>query len=408
MTFSSRIPFLLYSYLATEMLAPFFASFLIINTVFFLVKLIPFLNFVLQLDIGIADFIRLIFYLFPAIFLYTIPMSAMLGIAIGFSRLSSDMEILAIKAGGVSVYRILPPVIIVSGLIASVAFYFSIQLIPASEISMKQLTYQILKERIDKSIKEHTFSEPLGDYVLHIDDIDSKTGIWHKVWISDNSSPEYPTIIMAERGRMQMNQNSFSITISLTNGSMHRTQKNSSEIINFDKYTVTIPLELPASGITLLHKKLLSMEQLLQFSEEYGLDSKMGRKYLVEYHKRLALPVGCLMLSFLALPLGLQARPGRKAVGIPVALLIFVFYYVIHTVGKEMAESGTAPIMEALWLPNFLFFGLAIFWIYQVTHEKPLIPERLYHLLLAIHNRTFAPVINFLQKIFQKQAKQTE
>ncbi len=405
MTLSSRIPFLLYSYLATEMLAPFFASFLIMNTVFFLVKLIPFLNFVLQLDIGIADFIRLVSYLFPAIFLYTIPMSAMLGITIGFSRLSSDMEILAIKAGGVSVYRILPPVIIVTATIATIAFYFSVKLIPASEISMKQLTYQILKEKVDKSIKEHTFSDPLGDYILYIDDIGSKTGIWHKVWIADNSSPQSPTIIMAERGTMQMNQHSFAMTISLYNGSMHRTQQNNNEIINFKTYTVTIPLELPANGITMLHKKLLSMKQLLQFSEKYGMDTRMGRQYLVEYHKRLALPVGCLMLSFLALPLGLQARPGKKAIGIPVALLIFVFYYVIHTVGKEMAESGHVPIIQALWLPNFLFFGLAVFWIYQVTHEKPLIPEKLYYLLLAIYNKTFSPLLNFIQTTINRLNK---
>ncbi|HSO10097.1 MAG TPA: LPS export ABC transporter permease LptF, partial [Desulfoprunum sp.] len=59
---SLRLPFLLYSYLATEMLAPFFASFLIMNCVFFLVKLIPFLNFVLDLKIGFTDFVRLFSY----------------------------------------------------------------------------------------------------------------------------------------------------------------------------------------------------------------------------------------------------------------------------------------------------------------------------------------------------------
>ena len=76
------LPLLLYSYLATEILAPFFASFLILNSVFFLVKLIPFLNVVLELNIGFADFVRLFSYLFPNIFLYSMPMAAMMATGI--------------------------------------------------------------------------------------------------------------------------------------------------------------------------------------------------------------------------------------------------------------------------------------------------------------------------------------
>ena len=53
-----KIPKLLYAYLAREMLAPFFASFIIMNCVFFLVKLIPFLNFVLDLNISCGESLR--------------------------------------------------------------------------------------------------------------------------------------------------------------------------------------------------------------------------------------------------------------------------------------------------------------------------------------------------------------
>ena len=136
----AKAPILLYSYLASEMLAPFFASFLIMNGVFFLVKLIPFLNFVLELNIDLPDFLRLFSYLFPKIFLYSIPMAAMLGVTIGFARLSSDTEILAFKASGISTYQILPPVLIVYAFIAILTGYVSVRLIPLSEIAMKQLT----------------------------------------------------------------------------------------------------------------------------------------------------------------------------------------------------------------------------------------------------------------------------
>ena len=153
MTKTTRIPKLFYSYLATEMLGPFFASFVIMNCVFFLIKLIPFLNVVLELEINFADFLRLFCYLFPNIFLYSIPMAAMMGVIISFTRLSADAEILAFKASGISLYQMIPPVLLVSFFIALITSYFSVSLIPKAETAMKQLMFQVAKEKIDKGIK---------------------------------------------------------------------------------------------------------------------------------------------------------------------------------------------------------------------------------------------------------------
>ena len=91
-----RPPFLLYSYIANELLAPFFASFIILYCVFFLVRLIPLLEVVLSLRIGIGDFIRLFSYIFPHMLLYIIPMASMAGVIVGFTRLTNDREILAL------------------------------------------------------------------------------------------------------------------------------------------------------------------------------------------------------------------------------------------------------------------------------------------------------------------------
>ena len=144
-----RPPFLLYSYIAAEMLAPFFASFVILYGIFFMVQLIPLLEVVLALRIGMADFIRISSYLFPHMLLYIIPMASMAGVIIGFSRLANDREILAFKACGVSLRQMLPPVLLISAVIATLTGYFSIRLIPLGEQGMKQLMFQLAKEKID-------------------------------------------------------------------------------------------------------------------------------------------------------------------------------------------------------------------------------------------------------------------
>lgn len=372
---NARTPQLLYTYLATEMLAPFFASFLIMNCVFFLVKLIPFLNFVLELRIDFSDFIRLFSYLFPNIFLYSIPMAAMMGVTIGFARLSSDSEILALKASGISMYKIIPPVIIVTAIIAMFTAYFSIKLIPLSEIAMKQLTYQLLKEKVNKGIKPHVFTEALGDVVVYVDNINKTSGDWTDVWVSDMRGVSNPIITMASSGHMESNIEDMNVTIVLQNGSLHKPSNENAQIVEFDQYRINIPLRPPNSKATTVKKRnVLTMGELLEASKDENEGLQERKSFLIEFHKRMVLPAGCLLISLIGLPLGLQARPGKKAIGIQAGLGIFILYYILFTVGKSMAESATLPVGIAMWGPNFFFFCLAIFWIYRVSNEQALIP----------------------------------
>ncbi len=390
------LPLLLYSYLTAEILAPFLASFLIMNSVFFLVKLIPFLNVVLELNIGFADFLRLFSYLFPNMFLYSMPMAAMMGMIIAFSRLSSDAEILAFKASGISIYTILPPVIMVSLVIAGITGYFSIKLIPAGEIAMKHLLFQLAKEKIDKGIKEHAFTEALGDIVVYVQSIDKITGQWQNVWVSDMRGQTVPSITMAKSGAMVGDTQKMQVTIILENGSLNRPDGAYTQTVTFDRYQINIPLHIPSiidgTDVTQQSSSSMTMTQLQLAATQLGRDSKEGRDKLVHYHKRLVLPVGCFILSLLALPFGLQARAGRGAIGIPLGLGCFILYYVLFTVGKNLAEDSALPVGLAMWTPNLIFFAVTVIILRQTANERPLIPPTICNKCSALLARWFTPL----------------
>lgn len=386
-----RLPKLLYSYLATEILAPFFASFVVMNSVFFLITLIPFLNTVLELEINFVDFSRLFLYMFPDMFLYSIPMSAMLGVTIAFTRLASDGEILAFKASGISLYQCIPPVLFISIIIALLTGYFSVNLISKSKIAMKQLLFQVAKEKINKGIKEHQFTEALGDLVVYVEEIDPENGQWRHVWVSDMRGQVNPIITMAQTGTMDAQIDNMLVTITLRNGSLHRPDGLKSQIISFDKYIIQIPLQTPTTldgkDVTKLSTASMTMAQLKEYATSVGPKTPEGREKLVHYHTRLALPFGCLLLSLLGMPLGLRAGPGRRASGIPWALLFFVLYYIIFTLGKVLAQETQTPVFLAMWLPNGIFTLITIYYLRQAANEKPIIP---------------APIKNFIYSIFSR------
>ncbi len=373
----ARRPLLLYSYLATEMLSPFFASFLIMNCVFFLVRLVPFLNAVLEMDIGFADFVRLFSYLFPNMFLYSIPMAAMMGVIISFTRLSNDSEILAFKACGISIYQILPPVILIATIISLVTSYFSIKLIPAGDTAMKQLMFQLAKEKIDKGIKEHQFTEALGNLVVYVGKIDRDTGLWHNVWVSDMRGQVVPVITMAKTGKMFTEINKMQVTIILEHGSLHRSYNNQAQIVAFERYSLFIPLQPPNQDPDKITRGAMSMAQLQRTAREFGPDTPAGRECLVHYHKRLVLPVGCLLLSLIGLSLGLQAGPGKPAIGVPLGLGFYIVYYILFTLGKQLAETSSLPVGISMWSPDFVFLLIMLYMIRQTANERPHIPEHI-------------------------------
>lgn len=400
-----RLPLLLYSYLATELLAPFFASFLILYSVFFLIRLIPLLEVVLELGINLTDFLRLFSYIFPHMLLYVIPMASMTGVIIGFTRLTNDREILALKACGISLRQMLPPVILVAAVIATLTGYFSVRLIPAGEIAMHQLMFQLAKEKVDKGIKEKKFTEALGDLVVYVDQIDDQDR-WHGVYVSDMRNRLQPIITMAKSGSMLANIQQMAVTIVLDDGTLHNANGKDNQVVRFSRYQLQIPLKPPTridgDDVTKVTRGAMSQQQLLQAAKQIGTDTRHGIGYLTEYHHRLALPIGCFILSLLGLPLGLQAGPGRKAVGIPLGLGFFVLYYVTFTICRVMVEDRELPLVFGMWLPNIIFAAITFFIFWRVEQERPIFSERITNFIAEITEFYITPQIKKLGRLFRR------
>ncbi|HEB69190.1 MAG TPA: LPS export ABC transporter permease LptF [Desulfobulbus sp.] len=398
-----HLPLLLYSYIATELLAPFFASFLILYGVFFLVRLVPLLDVVLSLGIGITDFIRLFSYIFPHMLLYVIPMASMTGVIIAFTRLTNDREILALKACGISLRQILVGVILVSLSIALLTGFFSIRLIPAGEVAMRQLMFQLAKEKIDKGLKEKQFTEALGDLVVYVDRIDEQKK-WHGVYVSDMRNREQPIITMARKGHMKADINRMMVTIVLNNGTLHNIQGQDNQVIRFKRYQLQIPLKPPTridgDDVTRIGKGSMTQTQLLAAADAPGRTPRERIMYLAEYNHRLVLPVGCFILSLLGMPLGLQAGPGKKAIGIPMGLGFFVLYYLAFTVARVMVEDLTLPLVLGMWAPNILFLIITLYVFHRTEQEQTLLPKPLQEFLNNTFDRVIAPIFSGCRVLF--------
>jgi lipopolysaccharide export system permease protein len=378
------MPRLLYTYLINQVLAPFYASLLILTSILFLSKLIPILDIILDYNI-----IRLYAYFTPQLLLFALPMSSMMGVILGTTHLNNENELMVLKASGISIYRMLPPVMLVALSTAILTGLFSIYLIPTGNRAKVELAFQLAKEKIERSMQEKRFSESLGDIVLYADHIDQKTQTWDGVYISDMRDSKHPVTIISETGIISADAAAGTLSISLDNGILNRSTSDAVQTIDFDRYAINLPLETPTTNpLARAGKSTMLQSELLAEADRLGKNTPEAAIYLNEFHKRLALPVSCFILTLLGFPLGFLSGPRHKTIGIPLGLFTFILYYVLLTGAKTVSESLVMPAAIAIWMPNLVFLVLTTLFIQSVGRETYTVyMEKFYDFTFAVFSK---------------------
>src|SRR6185369_3923393 len=91
-----------------------------------------------------------------------------------------------------------------------------------------------------------------------------------------------------------------------------------------------------------------------------------ARWYLVEFHRRLALPTSCLVLMLVGVPLGLSSKRGGKSMGFVLTILLVFLYYFVSLSGISLGRSGKLPASVAIWMANFVFAAAGVYLLRRV------------------------------------------
>ncbi len=97
-----------------------------------------------------------------------------------------------------------------------------------------------------------------------------------------------------------------------------------------------------------------------------GIDyaSRQRSKYLVEYHKKFAIPFACLIFILVGAPIGVRAKRGGYGFAMGLSTLAFVFYYMALTGGEDLADRRFLPPWLAMWMANIVFLAFGI-WLFS-------------------------------------------
>jgi lipopolysaccharide export system permease protein len=348
-------------YLMREITGVFVLGLTIFTLVLLMGRMVKLMEMVVANGVPLAEVIRLIIFLLPSFLVLTIPMAFLLAVLLAFGRLSSDNEITVLKASGLSLAALVPPVLMTATVAALFTLFISVVAVPWGNTGFKQMTLEVARKYAASAIRERIFRDDLPGIVLYVDQFDEPQRIMQRVMIQDSRDPARPLTIFAKSGLITSDDTQGVLRILLKNGSIHTQQNNDYRLIAFGEYLLTAE---SGRSTPLVRTELdMGVAELLQGMASVTLGPATRIKMTTELHSRFAFPCAVFVFALLAVPLGLSNHRTGKASGFTISIIILLVYYVLLSFLRTLAEKGGISPLVAVWLPNVLFFvmGLGLF-----------------------------------------------
>jgi lipopolysaccharide export system permease protein len=343
-------------YIIRETLAPFGLTLLILTFLLQIPTIMQEAERLLAKGVSLPIIGRILITLIPQSLALTIPIALLIGLLMALGRLSADREAVAMQACGVSLYRMLRPVLLLAGLGAAATAWVLIEALPRGNRTYRDIVYSIVQAKAESDIRPRVFFEEFPNLVLYVRDVPLDGRGWRQVFLADSRNPDEPQLLTAERGHFVLEPDVPRVDLVLENGVVHRTRPDAVdeyELQQFTSLTVQLDPEMvfPRQGI-LPGDNELTIPELREKARLMQAQGVSPHNPVMTIHKKYSIPVACLVFGVLALGLGVSHRKDGKGSSFVVGIGIVLVYYVLMYTGEALAKGQRIPPEWAMWIPN--------------------------------------------------------
>jgi len=416
-------------YILKEVIPPFGLGLLIFSFVFLMDWLLRSPELFIAKGVSLGVTLKLLIYLVPAILAFTVPMSVLMGILAGLSRLSSDSEVTAIKTLGIRPFRMLRPLLVfaLGGWILT--SLLTLYLAPYFNYQWDQTLAASVLNKAELQFNAREFNESTANMVLFIEDINQDKS-WRDVFLYFTDTADEPRIVLARRGQMHVYPEAKRAVLELFDSIQHSGSLSDPEKYYRVESSTHINQELEAENLfpSYSPEKRVRMKNIgelgqglkaiearrplldldrrdierrrLQKDDFQSIENAAAiaqvehdrRAYQVEIHKKYALPFACWIFVFLGLPLGSSTRKGGRTSGFTLSIVIILVYYILITAGEKTAMDGRISPLIGIWGGNILFGLFSLFLFSRAARDLPV----------------FASVLSFARRFRRAKAAPSE
>ncbi len=379
-------------YVFKEMATPFVINLAFFLFVFLMAKILDIVNYIVNYNVGMSDVILMLIYSTPFSLQFVIPISIMIAVLLTLLRMFDDKEIIALKAGGYNIYGMLPPVFLFSLIGCLLTGYMTIYGIPWGRKSFEDLTNKVAADSFEIGLKERTFNDSFKGLMLYVNKINPKDKSLINVFIEDKRTQNIVSTVIAPSGKFFSEKEKLFFRLRLYKGTINQVdhRKRSVNSINFDTYDINLDIKKAFSGERKdsKHRGEMTLAEMRQYLKDDTNKNNTYYRTLMDYHKKLSIPVACLVFGLLAVPLGFQTTTTRRSYGLVLAFIFFILYYLLLTLGWIFGESGAFSPVIGMWLPNVVVGCMVCFLLVRARNERPFMIDYLTDIIKHFISRT--------------------
>ncbi|NDD92360.1 YjgP/YjgQ family permease [bacterium] len=368
MRIKGRFPRLIDWYILTEVAAPFLGGMAFFTFIFLMFQLLRLSEFFIVHGVPLQQLLQISGLLCLSFIPFALPISYLISLLLGFGRLSSDSELISLKASGISLARMTIIPVFLALLTTGASLFLNLEWVPNAEKLLKQRLVMVGNTRLVSSINEGTFNQGFFDLLIYADKVDSKSNRMEGVFIYDEREPKSPLTVVAKYGqwttRAEKDGGSTGILL-LRQGNIHRseTAEGSYQKIDFDEYRLFLKTGSGEKG-GWGKPKMMNWDELRKARLASKANPQAFRVFDGELWRRIAVALAPLAFVLLGVGAGVQPTRSVKSGSSLVAFGVLLLYYGLLGAGSQLYDSGTLPASLALQLGNFVILAWGV-WIFR-------------------------------------------
>lgn len=290
----------------------------------------------------------------PNFVVLSFPMSTLLTTLIGYSRLSGDSEIVALRASGVSIYRLVLPAIALSVLVTGITFLFNESVVPVSNYRASSLMDQALKQNKpafqEKNIFYREFANQELSRLFYARRFDGQR--MQNVMLLDFSAKRLGQIVAAKSAVWSAAENHWNFF----NGTIYVVAIDGSyrNVLSFERHPLQlsrVPLELATQNRKPEQMNISEAQDYLNLLEQTG-DQRQIRQQRLQVQEKYALPSICVIFGLVGTALGIRPQRTSTITGFGISIVIIFSYYLLAFVSSSLGTAGVVSPVMAAWLPT--------------------------------------------------------
>lgn len=353
---------LLDRYIISELIGPFifgiaaFSSILAGSTVLF-----GLVGFAFKYGAPWMEIVKIFFYKFPGIVAFTLPMSMLLSSILVVGRLNSDLEIVALRAGGIHIFRIIAPVIAAGLLVSFGTIWFNEFVVPRSNRSAEAIDDRIQEygePSLKKNINYTEFeSNGLPKRLINAANINTDNELI-EVTIAQFDNGLLSQVIRAQSGEWVPG-----VGWQFYNGVMHLFPKNDYDrvlALRFESELIKIPIPPQNLSLQTRDADQLNALELYTKIQQNAVTGISVAEDQVKFHLKFSVPFASFIFSILGSAVALRPARSTSSMGLGLSLLIIILYYILMSISMGIGLSGLLLPGIAAWIPNFIVGGLGL------------------------------------------------